>query len=303
MTELGYKSNEAAQIFGSFNQIAMASGMPTKDVSDSMMGAAKAFQYLGGNIGSVEATYKNFIDSVGEGKKKLALDLAAEVTSHIANMNMGQKAFLGMTGRIGGEGGAIGAGLRVEKAMETGEGMEGILEDLKNTLRKTTGTDVLTRDNAITTGQEQQYEAQRQITGSFLNITDPGKLNNILEMLSKSTTGAAAELAGGRGKATERVAETGLEQTRQSIGPLEQSLNRLGSLNLQSIRQMHSEFIALDSSASNFVKNFIVPLKEVMGGVRGEKAEKSFGLGAVSGDEKKNLMMGGLDPGGKGLMC
>lgn len=279
MRQLGYSASEAVNIFGTFKQVQQDSGLPISDVEGRLMESAKAMRFFGGNVETVASTYKTFLNVLGEKRAAVALEVASDVAGGLANMNFGNRAFLGMTGSIGGEGGAVGAGLRVEQALETGEGLEGIIEDLKNTLRRSTGTEVLSRDTALATGQEQQFLAQRQITGQFLGIQDPGKLNQILETFASNQQVKTSDLRAGQEGATQQVAETGRQLINQTMGPIEQSLNRLSGLNFQSIQQAHEDFVALNASAQTFAQNFLEPLKDVLGGQRtvgGKKGDNFF---------------------------
>ena len=83
-----------------------------------------------------------------------------------------------------GGGGILGGGLRVERAMETGEGVTDIMQSISETMKKFGGPRILTREEAIESpAAERNFIIQRQILGQLMGIKDAGKQTQMMEAL------------------------------------------------------------------------------------------------------------------------
>lgn len=270
---LGYNADSAALMFGTFRQVQADSGLSAGEVRKNLMEGADALSMYGGNVESVAALYKNFIQTVGEGNRLLAGDVFKTVIKSLAGMNTEFRAFLGMTGASGGFGqaGVLGSALAVEDALKTGEGLDQIMEDLKAQVEKFGGGEIMDKETARAEGRENQYFLMRQLLGKFTNINDPAQLDKIMSMYAADQRFKTTDLATGREQAAMAVATEGGQVINQTMGPLEQSLNRARAVGADWIREMHQGFVDMGPKIQSVVQTAIVdPLMKMKDVARGQ---------------------------------
>lgn len=190
MTELGASSDVAAMSMGKIGWAAKNSGLGFEKVGDAIMASADSLKMFGGTVNSVAPLYKAFSDSLtkgGAGRQGLTPELFQSFVGGIKQMSLATRALFGMQLPGMAQKGALGAGLEMEAAMEdkTGGGMKKIAESITATLKGIGGGGgkVLTREEAMKTGQQQQFLQQRGIIQQQLGISDTGTANKMMEML------------------------------------------------------------------------------------------------------------------------
>jgi hypothetical protein len=183
--DLGLSVEDTALSMGSIADAAKGSGLHFKNVADTIVGSAKALKFYGTTIEAVNPLFKTFNQSLaGIGREGLTPDLLNKFVGGIQKMSFSTRALLGLSVPGGPAGGGIlGGGLRMEQALQTGEGMGDIAQSISETMKKFGGGPVITREEAIETGRERDYMIQRQILGQLTGINDPGEANMMMGIL------------------------------------------------------------------------------------------------------------------------
>jgi hypothetical protein len=190
MTELNTTAEDAALSLGKIGWAAKNSGLQFGVVGSAIMDSAEALKMWGGTVNSVAPLFKAFSDNLtkgGLGKQGLTKEVFDSFVQGINHMQLATRALFGMQLPGMAQKGALGAGLEMEAAMEdkTGEGMKKIAKSITETLKGIGGGGgkVLTREEAMRTGQQQQFLQQRGILQQQLGIGDTGTANKIMEGL------------------------------------------------------------------------------------------------------------------------
>lgn len=172
MRSLGVDAGGALAVFDTLNKVQQNTSLSITDVAKNVTTAATNFKYYGNNIDGVATMYKNLIAGLGTGKEALAADVFSKVTAGIAGMSTEMRAFIGMTTQMGGGGGALESALQIEEAISSGEGLQDVMDSIYDRVEQMSGTQLLTRKEAIDTGQSQQYMVQRKLLGQMTNVND-----------------------------------------------------------------------------------------------------------------------------------
>jgi hypothetical protein len=183
--ELGTTIEDTALSMGHIKDAAKDSGLHFKSVADTIFGSAKALKYYGTTIDSVSPLFKSFNESLrGVGREGLTPELLNKFVGGLQKMSFSTRALLGLSAPGGAAaGGILGGGLKMEKALETGEGMGEIAQSISETMKKFAGGPIMTREEAMETGNERDYIIQRQILGQLTGINDPGEANMMMGIL------------------------------------------------------------------------------------------------------------------------
>lgn len=263
---LGVSSGEAAQKFELLAKVQAGSTMRIGDVKNAVMGAADSMKFYGNNIDSAASIYKAFLKTFKDGEEVLAAPIFKKVTDGIANMDSGMRAFLGLTTQIGtGGGGALGGALEVEQALATGEGMEQVMNGIQETVEKLSGAPMLTRQEAIETGQQQQYFIQRELLGKQLNMSDPAELERVMQMFQQQNVEGIRQAltaeSPGAGFDRDRLTEVA---TVEAGGGTAQALNRLGATRRRMQEGFVDELIEAGGSLNKAIsEGLIKPLEKL----------------------------------------
>lgn len=184
LKELNVSSEDAVQNIEMFSRTASGTKLPIGEVSKAIMEQSSQFSMFGNNINSASGLFRAFTQTLGEGERALAKPLFNTVMNGIKNMDTGLRAFLGLTTSIGtGGGGAIGGALEVEEALSKGTGIEKVMEGITETIERMTGAPVMTRQEAISTGRQQEYFMQRQMVQQQLKVGSPEEADRIMKMM------------------------------------------------------------------------------------------------------------------------
>lgn len=214
-TQLGESLSGAVTNLGTIAIAGEKSGLSFETNAKAIMDATSTLKMFGGTVGAVAPVYRAFSNSLEEGKKGLAPELLEQYASGLNKMNLSQRAFMGMQAGMGGGGaGALGAGLRMEAALETGEGMGEITESLSSVLKDFGGGQILTREEAIDSGMEQQFVQQRQILMNMMQI-DQASANQTLGMLQSIDQNGLESISGQEDKLGELLTK-GEQTTKES---------------------------------------------------------------------------------------
>jgi hypothetical protein len=173
------------KMWGHIKDAAKDSGLSFEMAGNSIVKSAQNMKYFGSRIESVAPLFKSFSDGLkGTGREGLTPELLDSFTQGLASMTLGTKAFLsqaapGMRGT-----GLLGGALKMEQAMETGEGMGDIAKSITETLKQYGGPQILTRQEAIDSPSAQRnYIIQRQMLGQLVGIKDAGKQELLMRAL------------------------------------------------------------------------------------------------------------------------
>lgn len=121
-----------------------------------------------------------------EGQIRIVKDLG----NAVQQMQLPMRSFIGVMSGIRGPGGAVGAGLEVEKMLQEGR-MDEVVGMLQETMQKTTGRRAMTLQEATEDPRAQQaFLVQRQLLSTMTGITATPELNRLLEVMSQSQLGA-----------------------------------------------------------------------------------------------------------------
>lgn len=195
--ELGESVETAGEAIAAIADAAEGSGLRFNEVSQAIMGSAGALKMWGGTIASVTPVFKSFVASLGEGRKGLATDLMNQYVGGLQKMGLSTRALLGTIGGMGGGGAgggtAIGAGLEMEAALETGEGMEQVSANLIQALNQFGGGQgVITREEARADPTlERNFIVQRQLLQQMLGV-DQASANQMMGILKDVESGGMA---------------------------------------------------------------------------------------------------------------
>jgi hypothetical protein len=185
MRSLGVEANRSLEVFDTLTKVQQGTGLSIDEIGTSVTNAATKFKYFGNNISSLSTIYKQLLNGLGEGKQALAADVFDKVTSGIAGMSTEMKAFIGLTTNLGGGGGALESALRIEEAISSGEGLNEVMDSIYAKVEEISGSPLLTRQEALATGQSQQYFIQRQLLGQLIGVQDP----QVMEQLVRARQG------------------------------------------------------------------------------------------------------------------
>jgi hypothetical protein len=185
--ELGEDVKGSMDAFGRISEAAEGSGLSMSVVSKTIFQSAEALKMWGGSINSVTPLFNMFSKSLEQGRKGLAPELLQTFTQGIEKMSFAQRAFIGIQGGVGkGPGGALGAGLEMEEALEdkTGKGTKKYVDSITKTLEQFGGGKVITRQDAIKDpALQSQFMVQRGLLEKMGMSSDPAVQNKILKAL------------------------------------------------------------------------------------------------------------------------
>lgn len=272
MRNLGIEGEDSIRMFGALKVAQEDSNLSLQKVASDVLAGAERFKMFGGNVESVAAIYQSLVQSLGEGREGLAADLLTTITSGLASMRNEWRAFLGMTGQVGaGAGGAVGGMLRVEEALENGD-LDSVLADIQSTAERLTGTEILTRSQAIDTGQEQQFFMQRAIIGQALGNQDPAQMSRIMEMLAGGQQISAEDVRGRADREFEGILSQGQDVINRQVGSIQQLINMFDAQGIDATDRMRGSIVELSTSMGAFVEG---PGAQMLGFLRSSPADRA----------------------------
>lgn len=170
--ELGVESKDTGKNFDSFARAAADSGRTVGEVSATILEQSKNFESFGNNIDGVTVIYDKFLRAFGPGRTGIATKAFEAINAGISRMPFGLKAFIGEVSGMGAGRGAVASGLKVEEAFETGKGLTEVVDAIKNQVESLSGAQLMTRKEAIASGQETTYMRQRNLTMQFSGVSE-----------------------------------------------------------------------------------------------------------------------------------
>jgi hypothetical protein len=193
--ELGESVTGSVEMFGKIKDASNGTGLGMDKVTATVMSSASSLKMWGGSINSVLPVFNMFANSLANtGRVGLAPELLESYTRGINGMTLAQRSFIGVQAGLGGRGGALGAGLEMEEALEdkSGAGMAKYMEGIQKTLEQYGGGRVLTRQDAIKDpALVNQFVLQRQLLGQMLSV-DQAQANKMLEAMKGMKEGLTA---------------------------------------------------------------------------------------------------------------
>lgn len=236
--DLGHQGKETLTVLGSIYDAATRSKLGFDRTSKSIMESASMLKFFGGTVDSMVPLFNTFAQSLsGIGKVGLTPELLNSFVSGIEKMNFSTRALLSMQSPGMGTGGVLSGGLRMEAAMEKGpEGMNQIVSSLRETLKRFGGPRILTREQAIENpALTRNFMIQRQLLGQVMNISDPGRQNQMLKILQDIDKGGMQQGVDGVSAINELMAsgEAVANETTKAIDRsahiIESAINSKGS--------------------------------------------------------------------------
>ena len=236
MRNLGLSSNEALERLGIFAEVSNRTPESMTKVTETITRGAASLKYYGDTTKGVAEVYDKFLKTVGEGKEGLAADFVQTIVSGIGGMNEGLKAFIGQTSGLGAGQGAIGGMLEVEEQIADGN-IQGVMDALTKQIETISGTSILGRQEAISTGSQEQFFIQRKLLQDFLNVQDPEQATRLMENISRGQDVMASDLKAARGLAgvgsrgqQSVQAELGVSQRLQNVADVTRNLGLTQSI-------------------------------------------------------------------------
>lgn len=262
---LGRTGSDVELIFGALRAAQEGSGLSTEDVNKAIMSGARNFRFYGTTVETLAGTFKSFVEALGEGREELGKELFGNVLTGIERMNFGMKAFLGMQSKVGQGRGAMGAGLQFEKAMEEGN-FDEIFGAIRGQLERFGGGRVLTRDEAMATGQETQYVTQRQLLGQMTGVQDAGQLEQLMKALASGKLEQAGQLLSPQKIAESRtdIMQAGQERIELETGAAQSQVNRLRAEESEAIAKMIGSYGESADKIREFSSKLVDNMKDVI---------------------------------------
>lgn len=218
-------------VYGSATEIARKYNVRLQDVISGTFKAAQGLRYFGDTTKGVTDLYNKMIGALGKGRESLAQELVGALTEKLGSLGNGIQAFIGMTSGIGQGRGAVGSSLEVEEAIAKGD-LSKVLDGITDQIQKISGTGVLSRKEALDTGQEQQYLVQRELVKSMLGLSDQ-QAALLLEAKSKGQNINIQDLNIAAGK--QALSSAGQQAVAQQTGPTTALINKAEMDNLLSM--------------------------------------------------------------------
>lgn len=222
--ELGLTAQEAGERFGIFAEVKSRTNLGMSEVRNTLMANARALRFFGDTTESVGSIYARFLDTLSEGEQSLAAEFVQQITSGLDRMNSGVKAFIAQASGMGGGRGALAGSLELEEAMASGDqdAINDVLNKVTEQIENLSGARLMSREEALATGQEDQFFIQRELLNTLgLGSGNAMQDSKLLEMLSKGQ--GALALDGARG--LETLASQGVQRIDDTQGTLESGFN------------------------------------------------------------------------------
>lgn len=289
MRNLGLSSNEALERIGLFAEVANRTTEPITKIRQVINEGARSLKYYGDTTQGVSLVYDKFLQTVGEGREELAAEFVQTVVQGIGGMNDGLKAFLGQVSGIGGGQGAIGGMLEVEERIAAGD-IQGVMDAVAEQIETISGSPLLGRQEAIATGQQDQFFLQRKLLESFgFGAGGSEATSRLLENLARGQEVMAADFNAARG--IEQVAARGEERLQADLGVTGRIENFADVTKQLGLTQNVAE--ALQQSSGNFQE----AANKLLGSVEGLQSFLGEGVEGVltaQRQERRERLIGGV---------
>jgi hypothetical protein len=266
---LDVKPEDIGQRFELLTRAAADTGVSTKEMVDLVKDASKEMRFFGDNTEAAAAEFNVFARALGPGRLENAKELFGTMVSRISQMKDGTKAFLGMTTGLGGGGDALESKLRVEEAVASGQGLDKIREEMTAKIEELSGAPILTRKEALDTGQATQFEIQQRLIEQFFGASrETGQAAQLAEVLRSRDQGT---LQAFRAQLTDRGGQM-VGQARERVAvdsnPLQMAANRLGAVGLQ-LTQSAANGLALSDNLVSTTQTIAASQRQQFGGAEG----------------------------------
>jgi len=312
--ELGESVEGSATMLGNMAIASQKSGLSFSSVSKSLIDGAEKLKMWGATVGSVTPLYNKFADALGEGRKGLTGEIFQQYITGLQGMGFEMRSLIGITGGLGGGGGAIGAGLEMEALMETEGGMEEASKKLIETLKSFSGGELITRQQAIEDpSKNAQFMIQRQFLQKMVGGND-AMANKMLEGFKKLEEGGGAADAVkalsstlGKGERIQDASVTALqrEEIKGEAVQLNAGANVAGQLGPM-IGKFQKQLGAAREFSTGVAKTGTFDMKGVSQLVKGFTGEKAagqlMGMLDVKGTKGQEQVRSGAKAGSKDVM-
>jgi hypothetical protein len=223
MRNLGLNQQEAMQSLGIMAEVASSTGESLSVVTSSIQKGREQLKFYGDTTKGVAETYTKLLKTVGEGRADWAAEFLNTIVNGIGNMNAGLAAFIGQASGIGRGQGAIGSMLEVEEKIASGD-IQGVLDAVTKQIETISGSSLLTRQEAISTGKQDQFFLQRELLSKFgFGGGGQEQTTRLLENLARGQQVSQEQFSGARG--LEQLRDRGEQIVRAEVGPIGMAAN------------------------------------------------------------------------------
>lgn len=196
-------------------------------------GASMPLAIFGQKSGVAARTWRTFVDSL---KDTIPIEnigrLVTQLTSKIANMSIGTRAFITqMSGMMPGSG-ALGGALKMEMALRSPGGLEKNLQAMTKTLSRFGGGRIISLKQATQNpALQMQFQLQRQLVGQLTGVQGGQAQARVLEVLQRMQSGGMSQLDAS--KTIRQLSKAGQTLQQKSLTAMErlvqqsQDTNRL----------------------------------------------------------------------------
>lgn len=224
---LGIAPDKIGEKFQLLTKAAADTGMSTHEMVAEVKAGAREMRFFGDNTESVASEMNVFARALGSGRLENAKELFNSMRKGILGLDDGMKAFIGTTTSLGKGGGAIESILRFDEALASGEGLEEIRKSIVDSVEQLTGSQLMTRKEAIAAGPEamQAHFMQQKLLAQQTGVQGSGELNQLTEVLQKKDQGSLQKLRAVM--TTDQGPGTGIIDRSQNKMEIERNANPL----------------------------------------------------------------------------
>ena len=228
--EFGKTGNLANEFLARQAELHDNLGIPIDRTTKYLDEMAKKFEYVGDNSRGasmdLQRMFQNLRDS-GLGVQP-ALDLMEKMQTAMANLSVGQEAFI--SARSGGRGGLVGA-FDIERELKEGK-LDDVMKKQREAFKKTAGGHIATLEDTKTAEGAREFQKQRSMLmgGAFggMNL-DKNQASRLLEAMAKPEGAARTK---DMNEAIQTSAQKGEKIAEQNRTVFLQMANALESLKL-----------------------------------------------------------------------
>lgn len=187
----GLDSQKAAERISALNKVSGDLQIPLGELESVTKNLDQAFGLWGNQASGTMGILQNVSKGL-EGTNigwKGQLDIVNKLTTSIGSMSLGMRSFIGI--QSGLRGGAVSAGLQIEKMLQEGK-MDEIANMMQQTLEKQTGRKAITLTEATEGGAQTENAFMRQRAMlQTMGVSGEATQNALLNAMSKISIGGA----------------------------------------------------------------------------------------------------------------
>lgn len=287
MRNLGLDQRGAIESLGVMAEVAGETGESLDKVRSTMEAGRRQLKFYGDTTEGVATVYAKLLKTVGDGKADWASEFLNTIVQGVSNMNAGLAAFIGQASGIGRGQGAIGSMLEVEEKIASGD-VQGVLDAVTEQIENISGSKLLTRQESIDTGQQEQFFLQRELLKNFgFGGGSQEETTRLLENLARGQEIPAEQFSGksgvetlrGRGEGVIRAEEGGFGMASNYADAVSNlaATERAAQIMFDSSAQFENAVGLMTKAIPDFAAVITSKNKGEMGGTRlAESGEKDL---------------------------